>query len=223
MYYFTRVVKGLIILLKEHGGIMAQASVAKFLLSARAVEQFPRPLDFEAAFFGRSNVGKSSLVNMLSGKTHIAKVSQTPGKTQLINLFEINEQWIIADLPGYGYAKTSRVNRTAWGKMVTNYLLQRENLVLLFVLIDSRLPAQKIDLDFMEFCGKKQIPFSIIYTKSDKSSTNQLKKQIAEIQKELLRHWNALPDQFISSSQNKSGRDEILDYIYGINEEIVRK
>ncbi|KXK21441.1 MAG: ribosome biogenesis GTP-binding protein YsxC/EngB [Candidatus Parvibacillus calidus] len=177
----------------------------------------------EYAFIGRSNVGKSSLVNMLSGKTHIAKVSNTPGKTQLINLFEINEQWIIADLPGYGYAKTSRVNRTAWGKMVTNYLLQRENLVLLFVLIDSRLPAQKIDLDFMEFCGKKQIPFSIIYTKSDKSSTNQLKKQIAEIQKELLRHWNALPDQFISSSQNKSGRDEILDYIYGINEEIVRK
>ena len=177
----------------------------------------------EYAFIGRSNVGKSSLVNMLSGKTHIAKVSNTPGKTQLINLFEINEQWNIADLPGYGYAKTSRVNRTAWGKMVTNYLLQRENLVLLFVLIDSRLPAQKIDLDFMEFCGKKQIPFSIIYTKSDKSSTNQLKKQIAEIQKELLRHWNALPDQFISSSQNKSGRDEILDYIYGINEQIVRK
>jgi len=177
----------------------------------------------EYAFIGRSNVGKSSLVNMLSGKTHIAKVSNTPGKTQLINLFEVDTKWIIADLPGYGYAKASKVNRSAWSKMVTNYLLQRENLVLLFVLIDSRLPAQKIDVDFMEFCGKKQIPFSIIYTKSDKSSANQLKKQIADIQKVLLQQWNALPEQFVSSSQNKSGRDEILDYIYGINEQFSRK
>jgi len=173
----------------------------------------------EYAFIGRSNVGKSSLVNMLSGKNKIAKVSNTPGKTQLINIFEVDGQWNMTDLPGYGYARTSKTNRTAWSKMVADYLTGRENLVLLFVLIDSRLPAQKIDIEFMEFCGKKQIPFSIIYTKSDKSSFNQLNKQLADIQKVLLQSWNMLPEQFISSSQNKTGREEILDYIYQINEQ----
>jgi len=173
----------------------------------------------EYAFIGRSNVGKSSLVNMLSGKTNIAKVSNTPGKTQLINLFEVDKEWHIVDLPGYGYAKSSKANRAAWSKMVTDYLKGRKNLVLLFVLIDSRLPAQKIDLDFMEFCGKNNIPFSIIYTKSDKSSFNQLNKQIADIRKTILQYWSSMPDEFVSSSQNKTGREEILEYIYTINEQ----
>lgn len=173
----------------------------------------------EYAFIGRSNVGKSSLVNMLSGKTHIAKVSNTPGKTQLINIFQIANQWNLTDLPGYGYARSSKTNRASWNKMVADYLKSRENLVLLFILLDSRLPAQKIDLEFMEFCGKNQIPFAIIYTKSDKSSSNQLNKQIAEIQKAILEHWSSLPAQFVSSSQNKTGRKEILEYIYSINEQ----
>ena len=173
----------------------------------------------EFAFIGRSNVGKSSLINMLSGKTHIAKVSNTPGKTQHINLFDIDGQWNIVDLPGYGYAKSSKANRATWSKMVTSYLTGRDNLSILFVLLDSRLPAQKIDMEFMAFCGQKNIPFVIIYTKADKSSFNQLNKQLAEIQKVLLLSWNTLPEQFITSSSNKTGRDEILDYIDSINEQ----
>ena len=156
---------------------------------------------------------------MLSGKTHIAKVSNTPGKTQLINLFDIDGQWNIVDLPGYGYAKSSKANRATWSKMVTSYLTGRDNLSILFVLLDSRLPAQKIDMEFMAFCGQKNIPFVIIYTKADKSSFNQLNKQLAEIQKVLLLSWNTLPEQFITSSSNKTGRDEILDYIDSINEQ----
>lgn len=191
----------------------------KFIGSFTALKQVPKSELPEYAFIGRSNVGKSSLVNMISGKTHIAKVSNTPGKTQHINLFDVDGKWNIVDLPGYGYARSSKSNRAEWSKMVTSYLTGRENISLLFVLIDSRLPAQKIDLEFMAFCGKKGIPFSIIYTKSDKSSFNQLNKQLADIQKVLLQSWNTLPDQFITSSADKTGRDEILDYIYSINEQ----
>lgn len=189
----------------------------KFIGSFTALKQVPKSELPEYAFIGRSNVGKSSLVNMISGKTHIAKVSNTPGKTQHINLFDVDGKWNIVDLPGYGYARSSKSNRAEWSKMVTSYLTGRDNIALLFVLIDSRLPAQKIDLEFMAFCGKKNIPFSIIYTKSDKSSFNQLNKQLADIQKVLLQSWNTLPDQFITSSADKTGRDEILDYIYSIN------
>ncbi|HQW70284.1 MAG: YihA family ribosome biogenesis GTP-binding protein [Saprospiraceae bacterium] len=191
----------------------------KFIGSFTALSQVPKSEFPEFAFIGRSNVGKSSLINMLSGKTHIAKVSNTPGKTQHINLFDIDGQWNIVDLPGYGYAKSSKANRATWSKMVTSYLTGRDNLSILFVLLDSRLPAQKIDMEFMAFCGQKNIPFVIIYTKADKSSFNQLNKQLAEIQKVLLLSWNTLPEQFITSSSNKTGRDEILDYIDSINEQ----
>jgi len=196
--------------------LSAQLNI-KFIGSFTALKQVPKSELPEYAFIGRSNVGKSSLVNMISGKTHIAKVSNTPGKTQHINLFDVDGKWNIVDLPGYGYARSSKSNRAEWSKMVTSYLTGRDNIALLFVLIDSRLPAQKIDLEFMAFCGKKNIPFSIIYTKSDKSSFNQLNKQLADIQKVLLQSWNTLPDQFITSSADKTGRDEILDYIYSIN------
>ncbi len=195
----------------------------KFIGSYTTLSQCPKSELPEFAFIGRSNVGKSSLVNMLSGKTHIAKVSNTPGKTQTINLFDVDAKWNIVDLPGYGYARSSKANRAIWSKMVTSYLTGRDNLAILFVLLDSRLPAQKIDIEFMAFCGQKKIPFSIIYTKTDKSSFNQLNKQLAEIQKVLLISWNSLPDQFITSAANKTGREEILEYIYRINEQFGTK
>jgi GTP-binding protein len=171
----------------------------------------------EFAFIGRSNVGKSSLINMLSENDKIAKVSNTPGKTQTINYFLVNDSWYMVDLPGYGYAKVSKKLRANWGKMILDYLEFRPGLMLLFVLLDSRLPAQKLDIEFLQWCGSKGIPVSIVYTKTDKLTKNQLSSNLAQIRKTLLQDWEELPEQFVSSAVLKSGQKEILTHIESIN------
>ena len=175
----------------------------------------------EYAFIGRSNVGKSSLINMLVNNKKLARISSTPGKTQLINHFLVNERWYLVDLPGYGWAKVSKVKKASWGKMITNYLLQRQQMVCLFILIDSRLPPQKIDIDFIEWVGVNQIPFALIFTKADKESANKIQKNMSIFRKKLQETWAELPQIFLSSAIDKTGREEILSYIEEVNEKLV--
>jgi GTP-binding protein len=175
---------------------------------------------FEYAFIGRSNVGKSSLINMLCNNAKLAKTSATPGKTQLINFFLINDNWQLVDLPGYGYAKTSKTNRDKFSGLIIDYCTKRDNLLVLFILIDSRLPLQKIDLEFMQWCGQKSIPFSIVYTKADKNSKSELAKNIAIIENELGKFYAEMPNTFITSSEKKTGKEDILDFIHFNNTEI---
>ena len=189
---------------------------AEFLISNTTYRKCPVDERPEFAFIGRSNVGKSSLINMLTGKKKLAKTSSTPGKTQLINHFTINEEWYLVDLPGYGYAKASKKSRTSWEKFIAEYLLHRESLLTTFVLIDARLEPQKIDLEFMNWCGEKGIPFSIIFTKTDKLSSSALQKNIAFYKKQMLKQWEELPPVFITSSQSKFGRELLLNYLQGI-------
>jgi GTP-binding protein len=186
---------------------------AIFKKSAARLQDCPRSDLPEYAFIGRSNVGKSSLINMLCNNNKLAKTSATPGKTQLINYFLINENWHLVDLPGYGFAKTSKTNRDVFEKIISDYCVKRENLVCLFILIDSRLPLQQIDLEFMQWCSSKEIPFSIIYTKSDKNSKSELARNIKTIETNLLKHWEELPNSFISSAETKVGKEEILEFI----------
>ncbi|TNE55882.1 MAG: YihA family ribosome biogenesis GTP-binding protein [Bacteroidetes bacterium] len=167
----------------------------------------------EFAFIGRSNVGKSSLINMLTNHKKLAKTSSTPGKTQLINHFLINEQWYLVDLPGYGYAKVSKKARGKFEQFISSYLLERESLVNTFVLLDSRLAPQKIDLEFMNWCGEKEIPFSMVFTKIDKLSSSQLQKNLATYKREMLKYWAELPPVFTTSSESKFGREKLLNYI----------
>jgi GTP-binding protein len=167
----------------------------------------------EFAFIGRSNVGKSSLINMLTQQKSLAKTSGTPGKTQLINHFEINNEWYLVDLPGYGYAKVSKKARTVFEEFIAAYLINRNPLLNTFVLLDSRLPPQKIDLEFMSWCGEKQIPFSMIFTKIDKLSSSELQKNLAAYKKEMLKYWESLPPIFTTSSESKFGREKVLNYI----------
>lgn len=174
----------------------------------------------EYAFIGRSNVGKSSLINMLAERKDLAKTSGTPGKTQLINVFKMQETWYLTDLPGYGYARVSKSKRGEFEKMITNYLTQRPNLVNTFVLIDSRIPAQKIDLEFMEWLGESQIPFSIVFTKIDKISSAALQKNLLNYKKEMLKSWESMPQVFTSSAVGKIGRVELLNYISSLNEQL---
>ena len=174
----------------------------------------------EYAFIGRSNVGKSSLINMLMERKKLAKTSGTPGKTQLINHFKINDEWFLVDLPGYGYAKVSKKKRTIFQYFIENYFNEREQLVCTFVLIDSRHDPQKIDLDFMEFLGKNQIPFCIVFTKADKLPSSKLNKQITSYKKKLLNHWETLPTSFLTSSSSGLGRDEFLKFIDGVNKDV---
>lgn len=188
-------------------------SSADFLISNTTFKKCPEDEKPEFAFIGRSNVGKSSLINMLTGKKKLAKTSSTPGKTQLINHFVINEDWYLVDLPGYGYAKASKKSRNNWEQFISEYLLHRKNLLTTFVLIDARLEPQKIDLEFMNWCGGKGIPFSIIFTKSDKLSSSALQKNLSFYRKELLKYWEELPPVFISSSQSKLGRESVLNYL----------
>lgn len=190
-----------------------QIHTAIFRQSASSIHGCPKPGMQEYAFIGRSNVGKSSLINMLCNNNKLAKISATPGKTQLINHFLINEHWYLVDLPGYGYAKTSKDKRDKFATIIYDYCKKRESLVCLFVLIDSRLELQKIDLEFMLWCGENDIPFAIIYTKADKNSKTQLARNIKHIEKELLKHWEELPNSFVSSAQTRSGKNEILDFI----------
>ncbi len=167
----------------------------------------------EFAFIGRSNVGKSSLINMLTDVKKLAKTSSTPGKTQLINHFEINKEWYLVDLPGYGFAKASKTSRAQWEKFIAEYLLQRETLMNIFVLIDSRIEPQQIDLEFMGWCGEKGLPFAIIFTKADKLTTNKQAQNVAAYKKELLKNWEELPPIFLTSSESKKGREEVLEYV----------
>ncbi|MGB1518174.1 MAG: ribosome biogenesis GTP-binding protein YihA/YsxC, partial [Crocinitomicaceae bacterium] len=167
---------------------------------------------------GDSSVGKSSLINMLTQKKGLAKTSGKPGKTQLINHFMINDEWYIVDLPGYGYAKTSKKNRAIWEKFISDFLTKRESLVNIFVLLDSRLEPQKIDLEFMNWCGEKQLPFSMVFTKIDKLSSSALQKNLARYKKEMLKYWEELPPVFVTSSTSAFGREKLLNYIEAINE-----
>ena len=168
----------------------------------------------EFAFIGRSNVGKSSLINMLTGRVNLARVSKQPGKTQLINYFNVDHKWHLVDLPGYGYAKISKRKRAAWEDMIERYLVTRRQLVTAFVLLDSRLPLQDIDLEFINWMGDRQIPFNLIYTKVDKLKQSQVKGNIQRIEQALLQYWNELPHSFISSSEKGTGRDGILEFIH---------
>lgn len=193
---------------------------AEFVISNTDIKKCPTDGKPEYAFIGRSNVGKSSLINMLTEKKGLAKTSGKPGKTQLINHFLINDNWYLVDLPGYGYAKTSKKNRATWEKFISDYLTKRETLVNVFVLLDSRLEPQKIDLEFMNWCGEKQIPFSMVFTKIDKLSSSALQKNLARYKKEMLKYWEELPPVFVTSSTSAFGREKVLNYIEAINENL---
>lgn len=188
-----------------------------FVKSSGKWQDCPEPTLPEYAFIGRSNVGKSSLINAMMNKKDLAKTSQTPGKTQLINHFLVNENWYLTDLPGYGYAKVSKSLRKDFEKLITNYILNRRNLVNLFVLIDIRHTPQKIDLEFMEWCGENGIPFSIIFTKEDKLKPNAAKNNVEIYTQKLLETWEDAPEMYISSAEKKTGTMEILDFIYNTN------
>ncbi len=182
-------------------------------MSNTDVKLCPKPDKREFAFIGRSNVGKSSLINLLVNRKSLAKTSSTPGKTQLINHFLINNAWYLVDLPGYGYASVSKSAKSTWGPMIENYLKQRENLTTTFILIDPRLTPQPIDLSFIQWMGEEGISFSIVFTKADKLSKNQLSKAVMLWETKLQQTWSELPMMFATSASTKSGRDELLEYI----------
>ncbi len=186
---------------------------AQFVKSSPSLKHCPATDRPEFGFIGRSNVGKSSLINMLTGWSKLAKTSGRPGKTQTINHFIINEDWFLVDLPGYGYAKVPVKLREDWSKSVENYIVKRENLVSLFVLIDSRLKPQRSDLAFMRFLGINQVPFSRIFTKCDKISSAAVGESILQSNTEMMKDWESLPPTFITSALNGTGRTEILNYI----------
>lgn len=193
---------------------------SEFLLSSPDVKKCP-PFEFpEYAFIGRSNVGKSSLINMLAGNKNLAKTSGTPGKTRLINHFKITSagsEWVLADLPGYGYAKVSKKDRAEFERMIREYLLRRESLIAAFVLIDGRHPPQKNDTDFMEWLGKKGIPFLIVFTKADKLTDTERAKHFENYQTEMLKTWEVMPGYFHTSAEKGLGREELLGYIDEVN------
>ena len=190
---------------------------ATFTVSNSTYKKCPKPDRPEYAFIGRSNVGKSSLINMLVGNKSLAKTGSNPGKTQLINHFEINNSWYLVDLPGYGYARISKTSREKWSKMIQDYLLYRENLMNVFLLIDSRIPPQAIDLDFITFLGSNGIPFSIVFTKIDKGKQREVEANIAVYKKRLLETWEELPTIIKTSSVTHYGKDHILTVIEQIN------
>lgn len=191
---------------------------AEFVISNTDIEKCPKERVPEYAFIGRSNVGKSSLINMLTERKSLAKTSGKPGKTQLINHFKINQEWFLVDLPGYGYAKVSKKDRSIFAKFIYEYLEKRENLICTFVLVDSRHEPQKIDMQFMEWLGTKGIPFVIVFTKMDKLSSSQLNKNLSKYKTEMLKTWEEVPQSFMSSSESGLGRLEILKFIERTNE-----
>jgi len=186
---------------------------AEFITSNTDYKKCPLPVFPELAFIGRSNVGKSSLINMLVNKKKLAKTSNNPGKTQTINHFKINDKWYLVDLPGYGFAKISQAKRIEWQQMIYDYLKFRKNLVSVFVLIDSRLEPQKNDLDFINQLGEDNIPFILVFTKADKQTKNKTQKNVSAFCKELSETWETLPLYFISSAETGDGREEVLNYI----------
>lgn len=189
---------------------------ATFTISSAKISQCPQDTKAEFAFIGRSNVGKSSLINMLTNHKGLAKTSATPGKTLLINHFLINNEWYIVDLPGYGFAKRSKSVQRSIEEMITSYILHREQLVNVFLLIDVRHNPQKIDTEFMTWLGENGIPFSIVFTKADKLSAAQLRQNVDNYMKSLLETWEELPPYFVTSSEKKQGREPLLNYIEGI-------
>lgn len=191
---------------------------ANFVKSSSKWQECPEPNIAEYAFIGRSNVGKSSLINAMMNKKYLAKTSQTPGKTQLINHFLVNEEWYLTDLPGYGYAKVSKSQRKDFEKLITNYILNRKNLVNLFILVDIRHTPQKIDLEFMEWCAESGIPFSVIFTKADKLKPNAITQNVETYQQKLLETWEELPELYITSAERKEGGENILNFIEHTNE-----
>lgn len=190
---------------------------AEFSLSSPMVTMCPKDVKPEYAFIGRSNVGKSSLINMLTGHGHLAKTSATPGKTLLINHFIINNEWYLVDLPGYGFAKRSKKEQQRLQQMISGYILQREQLVNVFLLVDIRHEPQKIDLEFIQWLGESSVPFAIVFTKADKLSQSKAAQNVESYKKVLLESWDELPPVFVTSSEKKLGRDEVLDYIEEIN------
>ncbi len=196
-----------------------QVKQAEFITSNSDPALCPKPDKPEYAFIGRSNVGKSSLINMLTTRHRLAKTSQTPGKTQLINHFLINEDWYLVDLPGYGFAKAPQREREKWEKMIDTYLRERTNLICTFILIDGRIEPQRIDLEFMERMGKNSLPFVIIFTKTEKVSNNTIHQMVKKYEQTLRKTWAELPPMFISSSVNSRGKEEILGYIDQLNKE----
>lgn len=190
---------------------------AAFVISNTDYRKCPDTGLPEYAFIGRSNVGKSSLINMLTNNKGLAKTSVRPGKTQLINHFIINDEWYLVDLPGYGYARTSKTSREKWQKMITDYMLKREALINVFVLVDSRIPPQKIDLEFINFLGENGIPMSIIFTKIDKQKQREISATVNQYKKTLSEIWEELPEMFLTSSVSRFGREHVLDRIEEIN------
>jgi GTP-binding protein len=190
---------------------------ARFVMSNTDVKKCPAPDKPEYAFIGRSNVGKSSLINRLTNKKSLAKTSGKPGKTRLINHFLINDEWYLVDLPGYGYAEVPKKERLKWEQFIKRYILQRENLYCLFVLVDSRHEPQKPDLDFMEWLGISQIPFTIIFTKTDKLKPEELKTNLKKYEDKMFETWETMPGYYISSAETGAGTEEILGYIELLN------
>ncbi|MBO7653049.1 MAG: YihA family ribosome biogenesis GTP-binding protein [Bacteroidales bacterium] len=197
-----------------------QIKTAEYLMSNDDYRKCVKPDKPEFAFIGRSNVGKSSLINMLTSNSKLAKTSASPGKTQKINHFVINNQWYLVDLPGYGYAKVSKSQRAVFRKMIDDYILNRQNLVNLFVLIDCRHEPQEIDVDFINWLGESRVPFTIIFTKADKIGPNVLKAKVEAYKEHLLQMWETLPDMLVSSAVSKMGQEEILNYIENIIKEL---
>ena len=197
-----------------------EIKTAEFTLSAPMVSMCPQDTKPEYAFIGRSNVGKSSLINMLTNNKKLAKTSSTPGKTLLINHFIINKDWYLVDLPGYGFAKRSKKEIDKLDQMIRGYILQREQLVNVFVLIDVRLEPQKIDLEFIEWLGLSSVPFAIVFTKADKLTPNKARQAVEAYKKTLLETWEELPPIFLTSAEKREGRDEVLQYIEQINKDL---
>lgn len=193
---------------------------ARFVISNSDVRKCPSDNKPEYAFIGRSNVGKSSLINALTGQRKLAMTSATPGKTLLINHFLVNDEWYLVDLPGYGYAKRSKSQTEQLQKIISSYVLGREQMTLLFVLIDSRHEPQKIDLEFIEWLGENGVPFAIIFTKADKLTKSALSANIEAYKRRLLEEWEELPPVFVTSSESKLGRDEVLQYINEVNQSL---
>jgi len=196
-------------------------NTAEFIISNSEVSKCPKEPLPEYAFIGRSNVGKSSLINMLTGRNSLAKTSGRPGKTQLINHFKINENWFLVDLPGYGYARVSKSTKETFQKFITDYFEKREQMVCAFVLIDIRLEAQKIDLEFLTYLGTTEVPFCIVFTKADKISKGKIDQNVAAYRKAMLaNNWEEMPQYFVTSSTEGTGRDTLLNYIEEVNQGI---
>ena len=196
---------------------------ATFVLSSSQISGCPNDGLTEYAFIGRSNVGKSSLINMITNVKGLAKTSSTPGKTLLINHFLINESWYIVDLPGYGFAKISKKMREELHKMISNYVTKREALACLFVLIDARHEPMQIDLDFLEFLGEEGVPFSVVFTKTDKIDQSTVHENVAKFKNKMLEIWEVVPPFFLTSAEKNRGKTELLEYIHSINESIAEQ